>query len=197
MKVVDPIRFAKELWPDLRFTTYQKEIIYSVRDNDETFVPAGNELGKDFVAGFVALWWFCSRRPARVVTTSVQFDQLNDVLWGEIRGFIDRSKYKLPIQYNHMRIRHLNSDGTVYTTYPSEMVGQCVNKGEALLGRHIPRFDGIDRTLVIFDEASGIQDSTYKSCETWAHRKLIIGNPWPCENFFRRGVEEGNLVATV
>ena len=195
MKVIDPLKWAADFWPDITFYKQQKEIIYSVRDNDETFVSAGNDLGKDFVSAFIALWFFCSRRPARVVTTSVKFDQLNDVLWGEIRGFIKRARYELPIRYNHMHIRHVNSDGSLYTKYPSELVGQCVSQGEGLLGRHCPPFGNIPRTLVIFDEASGIGDSTYNSCSTWAHRKLVIGNPWECNNFFYRGVTEGDLVA--
>jgi hypothetical protein len=41
-KFLDPIEFAAEMWPHVRFYEKQREIIYSVRDNDETFVPAGN-----------------------------------------------------------------------------------------------------------------------------------------------------------
>lgn len=41
----DPLKFAKALWPKVTFYDKQREIIYSVRDNDETFVPAGNMLG--------------------------------------------------------------------------------------------------------------------------------------------------------
>lgn len=45
MRIKDPLVFAKILWPDVAFYKEQREIIYSVRDNDETFVPAGNMLG--------------------------------------------------------------------------------------------------------------------------------------------------------
>lgn len=195
-RVLDPIKFAHLHWPDVKFYRQQQEIIYSVVDNDETYVPAGNALGKDFVAAFIALWWFCSRRPARVVTTSVKMDQLEDVLWGEIRRFIATSAVKLPLQYNHMKIRQLRDDGTIYPN--SELVGQVSNTTEGLLGRHStggfkPVQNDIPRTLVIFDEASGINDTTYTSTQTWAHRKLIIGNPFPCENFFKRGVVSGDV----
>lgn len=188
--------FAKTFWPDVTFYRQQQEIIYSVVDNSETYVPAGNELGKDFVAGFIALWWFCSRRPARVVTTSVKMDQLEDVLWGEIRRFIQTAQGKLPIQYNHMKIRQVDGRGRLYPN--SELVGQVSNTKEGLLGRHStqgfkPIQGDIPRTLVIFDEASGIDDDTYNSTQTWADRKLIIGNPFPCSNFFKRGVKAGDL----
>ncbi len=41
----------------------------------------------------------------------------------------------------------------------------------------------------------GIKDGIYTSTDTWAHKKLIIGNPFPCENFFKRGVKDGDLLA--
>lgn len=40
----DPLILAKVLWPDVTFYKEQREAIYSVRDNDETFVVAGNML---------------------------------------------------------------------------------------------------------------------------------------------------------
>ena len=169
--------------------------MYSVRDNVETFVPAGNQLGKDFIAAFITLWFFCSRRPARVVTTSVKGDQLRDVLWGEINWFIRNAKYSLPIQYNHMHIRQVRNDGRFVPL--AEIVGQVVQKGEALQGRHLPRMEGnIPTTLIVFDEASGIDDITYNSSLAWSHRRLIIGNCWPCSNFFRKGVEDGDKILT-
>lgn len=41
----NPSTLSKLLWPDVRFYRQQREIIQSVDDNDETFVPAGNMLG--------------------------------------------------------------------------------------------------------------------------------------------------------
>lgn len=41
----DPLVFGKLLWPDVEFYDKQRSIIYSVRDNVETVVPAGNMLG--------------------------------------------------------------------------------------------------------------------------------------------------------
>jgi hypothetical protein len=35
----------------------------------------------------------------------------------------------------------------------------------------------------------------YKAADTWARRKLVIGNPYPCTNFFRTGVKGGDLYA--
>jgi hypothetical protein len=63
-------------------------------------------------------------------------------------------------------------------------------------GHHIAEVgDRIPRTLWIADEASGVDDLGYKAADTWARRKLVIGNPYPCTNFFRAGVKGGDLYA--
>lgn len=192
MKIIDPLRFIEMCWPKVHLYDKQKEIIYSVRDNDETIVPAGNGLGKDFVAALIALWFFCSRRPARVVTSSVKHDQLNDVLWGEIRNFIQSSAVELPIHYNHMKIRQKRSDGTYVPK--AELVGQVVSKGEAILGRHLPRGpEGQPTTMFLGDEVSGMETDIWEKVDTWAHVKLAIFNCYPTENFARKAVDEGDL----
>lgn len=190
--VLDPVRFVELCWPDIHLYNRQKDILYSLRDNDETFVVAGNGLGKDFVTAIAVLWFFTSRRPAKVVTTSVQASQLNDVLWGEIRRLFDSSKIALPLQYNHFKIRQKRADGGLVGN--AELVGQVISQGESLLGRHLARGKfGEPRTLAVFDEASGISSEVYESTDTWAHRKLIIGNPYPCTNFFYEGVKKGDM----
>jgi hypothetical protein len=199
---VDPIDFAAVLWPSITFYDKQREIIYSVVHNDETFVPAGHMLGKDFVAAFVALWFFLSRVPCRVVTTSADYPQLEAVLWGEIRRFVQTAAFPLesrndgsggPLVVNHLHIRKV-INGTVDGL--SYLVGRVSAKGEGMQGHHIAEVgDRIPRTLWIADEASGVDDLGYKAADTWARRKLVIGNPYPCTNFFRTGVKGGDLYA--
>src|SRR6516225_11646688 len=99
-----PFALKQLLWPNVRFFNKQVEVIESVRDNVETYVPAGNMLGKDFVTGFIVLWTFLSWRNVKIVTTSATDLQL-DVLWGEIDWFIRQSVYPLlhprgPLVYN-------------------------------------------------------------------------------------------------
>lgn len=190
----DPIRFQQLCWPSIRLYDKQEQILYSLRDNDETVVPAGNALGKDFVTALGTLWFFCSRTPCRVVTSSVDHPQLKGVLWGEIRRFIQTSRYPLPLQVNDLLIRQVINGVVEPRSY---LIGRVTAKGEGLLGHHVERkSDGIPRTLVVFDEASGIDQASYEVTDTWAHRKLIIGNPYPCTNFFYQGVKQGDLRST-
>ena len=200
----DPIRFAKWLWPDVVFYKQQRDIIYSVRDNDETFVAAGHQLGKDFVAGFIALWFFLTRHPCRVVTTSADHSQLEAVLWGEIRRYISTSRIPLsvdqggPLVINHLHLRKVVHGELCGVSY---MIGRQASKGEGMAGHHCTPASGtyqphdLPLTLFIADEASGVDDLSYERADTWAKRKLVLGNPYECQNFFRKGIKGGDLVA--
>lgn len=188
----DPLLFKELCWPDLHFYDDQVAIIQSVNDNIETYVPAGNMLGKDFVSGFIATWFFASRTPVRVVTSSVDHSQLKGVLWGEIRQFVSTSKYDLGFHINDLMIRQVVDKGKLDPK--SEMIGRVAQKGEGLLGRHLPKGPNErPHVLAIIDEASGFDDVHYNSIITWAHRLLVIGNPYECENFFKKGVKGGDL----
>lgn len=202
MLTADPIELAKLLWPEVTFYREQKEIIYSVVENGETFVTAGNMLGKDFVAGFITLWFFLTREPCRVVTTSVDGPQLEGVLWGEIRRFIQTSRYELdrsrggPLIVNHLHLRKVLQSGRRKGKVCglSYCIGRVAARGEGMLGHHVAEEgDDVPRTLFVADEASGVEDLSYDRADTWAKRKLVIGNPYPCNNFFYKGVKGGDL----
>lgn len=193
-KILDPLEFAKLCWPHVTFYKQQKEIIYSVRDNDETFAVAGNMLGKDFVAAFIVLWYFVSRQPCRILTTSVKDTHL-DILWGEIGWFIRESKYPLEAKHgglliiNHHHIRKMYKGERCPL---SKVIGQVASDitAESMQGYHIKQTgDGIPRTMFVADEASSLPDSYYTMADTWANRKFVFGNPWECQNFFKHAVK--------
>lgn len=193
------MRVVKILWPWVTLYDKQREILHSVRDNDETYVVAGNMLGKDFIAGLLVLWFFLTRHPCRIVTTSVDGSQLDAVLWGEIRRFIQTCAYPLsaerggPLVINHLHLRKVYNGEMCGLSY---CMGRVAAKGEGMLGHHIAKTgDGIPRTLFVGDEASGLDDLSLERADTWADRKLLIGNPYPCTNGFKKGVKEGDLIA--
>ena len=92
--VLDPGALQRYFWPQVTFTQEQWSIIYSVWDDDRTYVRAGNKLGKDFVAGFIVVAYFLSRHPCKIITTSVK-DKHLEVLWTEVEKFLRISKYPL------------------------------------------------------------------------------------------------------
>jgi hypothetical protein len=190
----NPLAFCKVFWPDVEFYDKQIEVIHSVRDNKETYVTAGNMLGKDFLAGFVSLWYFICNRKVRIMSTSASEKHL-DVLWAEIDSFIQSSKYPLterkggPLRYQHYFLGKIIGGELDKTCYMKGVVTDPSTQGESLAGHHAPA------TLAIIDEASGVRDIAYEACQGWAKRMLIIGNPNPCTNFFYRGVKGGDLKA--
>jgi hypothetical protein len=183
----EPLALAEALWPHVRFFGKQVEIIESVRDNDETFVVAANQVGKDFVGGFIAVWAFLCHPVARVITTSVKDDHLR-VLWSEISRFIQASVVPLeahrggPLVVNHRDIRKAGCP-------VSYLRGMVSERGEGLAGHHAPY------TLLVIDEASGVDDVVYTQGCTWAKRVFVFGNPNPTQNFFYRAVQGGDIPA--
>lgn len=213
----DPLKLAADYWPRAGFYDKQTEIILSVRDNLETVVVAGNKLGKDYVAGFVALSFFLcpqayfspdyvrqveSRRAPsqpewmvhtrRVVSTSVKDEHL-DVLWGEIGRYVASSDKPLlhtqggPLVVNYHEIRL--ADEMLAKNPLNYLKGQVSKKGEGMAGHHAAY------TLFIGDEASGLEDMVKEQADGWAKKFLIFGNPNACENFFKRGVKAGDVLA--
>lgn len=202
---LDPIKFGRWLWPGQTFYRQQEDLIYSAVDNVETFCVGSNESGKDFVLAFIVIWFFMTRHPCRVITTSADYGQLEGVLWGEIGRLIDTAKYNLrseeggPLVVNHMKIRKVIKNRVCATSYIDARVAR---KGEGMLGHHCgfaeccgirtPQ-DGLPRTLLAGDEGSGIDDVTYERASTWAKRIVVVGNAWPCDNFFYRACKGGDV----
>lgn len=217
---VDPIKFQRELWPHVEFFREQEDIIYSVVENDETFVVAANMMGKDFTSAYVVLaafltsGWTGTHRTVRIVTTSVKDDHLR-VLWGEIGRFVQSCKVPLtlkdggPLVVNHRDIRKVVprsvlgsslDSPTLSSNLPrisraicdiSYLRGMVSERGEGLAGHHA------EYTLGVIDEASGVDNFVYTQMGTWAKRILVFGNANDCAptQFFRAGVKGGNLVA--
>lgn len=190
----DPLKFKELCWPDVRFYRKQREIIYSFRDNDETIVPAGNKLGKDFVAAFLVVWFFMTRHPCRILTTSAK-DQHLSVLWGEIMHFINSSRVPInarkggPLLCTHHKLRKYVG-GSLCDLSKCEGIVTGPDNSESLLGHHIANVgDGIPRTAMFVDEASSSSDVVDTNTKTWRNRFFGFGNTWSCDNWFRYAME--------
>lgn len=215
----DPMKFIKWLWPSYTLYDAQRETIYSVKNNRETYVVAANRTGKDFTAGLIALggilapatflWRDDVAAPqpvttlegkklynTRIVTTSVKDDHL-DILWGEIDRFIRTAKIPLlseqggPLVYlsKGRDIRKLVNGKEERDTY---LKAQVASKPEGLAGHH-----GV-YTLMLMDEASGIDNQAYEAGQGWMKRLLAQGNPNAgCRNFFYKNIKAGDLRETV
>ena len=199
-RAVDPFQVVRLLWPDVTLYDKQAECLRSAFENDETYVPAGNMLGKDFVAALIVLAFFLTRHPCRIITTSAKADHLR-VLWGEIGEFIRTASMPLtveaggPLVCNHFELRRCFGGTLSPKCYVRGLVASQ-DSIASMQGHHIADVgDGIPRTMFMSDESSSVSDAYYTMATTWANRLFIFGNPWPCDNFFRRGVQAGDMVS--
>lgn len=129
----------------------------------------------------------------RIVTTSVKADHLR-VLWGEIGNAWRTCAIDLSAKYvqNDMDIRFKEelqgAMGRNVNSYLTGMVSGADNM-EALTGHHAPY------NLACGDEASGLDNQVYEAFDKWARRRVYIGNPKPCNNFFKKNFLAGDLSA--
>lgn len=191
---IDPIAVQRLLWPDRRFPVFQQNIIYSIWDNDYTFVRAGNKLGKDYMGGFITPLFYLTRHPCRIVTTSAKEDHLR-VLWGEMGDWINTCRAPLdyrnggPLVIQHQNIYKLVEGQRCPLSYIRGMVAGD-DSIAAMQGHHIKLTgDRIPRTMFVCDEASSVNHEYWRMARSWCNRAYIFGNPWPCHNFFYYSVK--------
>jgi len=203
MKPADPIKFQQWGWPKRKFYKEQQEILQSVVENKETYVPAANVMGKDYVAGFTCPWFFLTRSPCKIVTTSASEDHLK-VLWGEMQDWINDCQYPLiypkgPLIVNHLHIKRVIMTGPKKGEIDplSYIVGKVASPDRiaSMQGHHVAKTgDGIPRTLFLPDECSSIPNSYYTMASGWFHRMLAIGNCWESDNstWWKNNTEAGD-----
>ncbi|HEX5443707.1 MAG TPA: hypothetical protein VFW87_07760, partial [Pirellulales bacterium] len=108
----DPAGFAAHIWPGFQLADYQREILESVRDNNQTFVFSGHKMGKSLVAAMAALWFFTTRSPATVLVISASEQQLEHVMWAELRRLLMHAAEKLPFVEHKLRLRLPETEGS-------------------------------------------------------------------------------------
>lgn len=190
-RYIDPIEFGRHWWPHVNFYDKQRELIYSAENNVETYLKSANQMGKDFTTAFIMLKQFLCNPVARIVPTSIKDDHLR-VLEGETLRFINTARFPLrtedggPLIVNHRDIRKITFGERCPISYVRFMVSE---KGEGLAGHHAPY------TMVVGDEASGLDDNVKVFSEGWAKRSIWFGNPHHTENFYRRGCDGGDVMS--
>lgn len=165
----DPVGWVETVLGE-RPTTYQKDILGSLVDNRRTAVPSCHGPGKSWIASRAIAWWIDTHpvHQTRVVWTAPSWDQVDNVIGGELRE--------------------------LYAAHPElgqEIDGACqIRKDGVRVGRGRKPADhdkhGIQGThrrwvLAIGDEACGLVENItngLKAITTGEDcRELLIGNP--------------------
>lgn len=162
----DPDLFCQQIL-GMTLWSKQREILQSVIENSETFVPSCNGAGKTEIAAATVLWWLLTRK-SKVVTTAPTWRQVKNVLWGRIHAHIqDRRELFGGEQL-----------ATALKIAPDwEAIGVATSEPGKFQGFHSP--GGV---LIVVDEAGGVANP-----ELWGaidgclvdskSRLLAIGNP--------------------
>lgn len=170
----DPIQFQIDcldvkpelVWPKMR------EVAESVRDNVKTAVKAGHGVSKTYEAARIALWFLCCHYPSTVITTAPTHNQVEEILWREIRNGYGARKIPINVEPTRTRLDFEEKWFALgFSTRPDTVTSEAT------------RFQGFhnEHILVIFDEAAGIDPRIWKAAQhllTSGHcRWLVIGNP--------------------
>jgi hypothetical protein len=142
----DPAVYARQV---LGVTWWEKqlEVARSVAAGRKTLVKASHSIGKTHLAGGLVNWFFDSFAPSITLTTAPTKDQVEDLLWKEVRvqrggrpGLMPKSP-RLELAEDHFA------------------VGYTARDDNAFQGRHE------ERVLIIFDEATGIDGQFWEAAE--------------------------------
>ena len=154
-----------------KFWSKQKEIVQSIKDNEQTTVRSGNSSGKTFTLAQVILWFMFAFPPAVVISTAPTNRQVENQLWREIRRSHKNAKRFLG---GRMLKKQFILDEDWYAIGFSTKTGE--DGMETMQGWHGRNI------LVVIDEASGVHPAVFEAitgamASGGMVRLVYIGNP--------------------
>jgi len=162
--LIDPVAFAtrvfeKDLW------SMQQQILRSVATRPRTAVKACHASGKTMLAAMAVLWWIARHKNGIAITTAPTWEQVQDLLWGEVHKALTRSHYAWP-QANQTEMR-LGPDNYA--------IGIATNRTVRFQGFHS------EQMLIVMDEAPGVDGMIREAIEGARAggnvHLLALGNP--------------------
>jgi phage terminase large subunit len=172
----DPLLFFERILGVETLEEYQKRVIKTVWENDRTAVSACHDVGKTFLAARIAMTFLNVFPNSKVITTAPTFNQVERILWSELRAAHGKAKFPLGGKLN-MTDWTFNPEWFALGFSPRNETtgGEGQGTSSSFQGFHAAYL------LVIFDEATGIPLNVWNMAEglmTSANVKfLAIGNP--------------------
>lgn len=163
----DPASFIGH-WFGVDIWDKQRDIAESVRDHRRTAVKSCHGAGKSFIAARVALWFLHAYPSSIVLTTAPTQNQVEQILWREIRTATQSAKRQLLGRCLNVRY---------------DIAPDWYGLGFKAADTQPDRFQGFhaEHALVVIDEAAGVAHPVYEAIDavmTSEHaRQLLIGNP--------------------
>lgn len=145
-------------------------------------VASGHGIGKSTIMAMLILWYLFVFYKSKIGCTAPNKHQMYDVLWAEIRGWLDRMPdfVKRRYEYTSDYLRMLESPESWFARARTARK----ETPEALAGLHA------DYLMVLADEASGVEEEIFQSAKSALTNEntifLMISNPTRLEGYFYR-----------
>ncbi len=171
--IQSPIKFIENMWglvpPEKTFikgkhiTHQQHEILKGIEkalnkeDKNRISVASGHGIGKSCCLAWILLWFLFTRKYAQVACTAPTSEQLHDVLWKEVKIWLDKMPEPVKKQYDWSNgyIRIVDSPETWFARARTARK----ENPEALAGVHG------EHVLFLVDEASGVPEEIFRTAE--------------------------------
>ena len=149
----------------------QREIVNSLRDNKRTIVLFCFGCVKSYIAGNIVLCYFYNFIPYKIITTATSWNQVEKILWSEIRALYNMARIPLGGRLLTTELK-LQDDWFGLGLSPLINVQQEATRFE---GYHSPN------VLVVIDQGQGVNpklwDVAVSLVSNEASRILVLGNP--------------------
>lgn len=150
----------------------------AVRDYPRVAVRSSHGPGKTATAAQIGLWFLKTHRNSRVITTAPTWQQVEQLLWREIRAGVTSANGMSAAVFPKPQVTKLEFDEQWFA------LGLSTNEPERFQGHHAPFI------LLIVDEASGVAEGIFEAAEGFLTAEgahvLLVGNPTRIGGQFHR-----------
>ena len=143
-------------------------------------IASGHGIGKSTIVAMIILWFLFVHPYAKIGCTAPTKTQMYDVLWAEIKAWLDRMPefVKEYYEYTNDYVRIVESPENWFARARTARK----ESPEALAGLHA------DHMLILADEASGVDDEIFRSAKSALTNEntlfIMISNPTRLEGYF-------------
>jgi phage terminase large subunit len=189
----DPVGYCRDI---LGFEPWerQREVMQAVVDHSLVSVKSGHRVGKSYLVGGLALWFFDSFDDARVICTAPTATSVQGITWRAIRQHHARSGRCVACTAENPNGPRPCPHSTIVDGEPAMkagtgLVADDLREIRGYTVRDVEAITGVAgaNLLFIMDEASGVADAIYEGLEGnragWTEeagvvvRMILIGNP--------------------
>lgn len=170
----DPVVWAEDVL-GVRLWRGQKRLLRAVARNARTAIRSGHKCGKSTALAIIALWWWCTKRRARVIITAPSYRQVEGVIWKEIRRLYKASKFPLGGDL------HKKPESGLQAADGREIIGFSTDEPERMAGFSGPNM------LFLVDEASGVDRRIFEAIDgnrAGGAHVALISNPTQSSGVF-------------